>query len=207
MSEVNPWDGPDLGTLERGDGDVTLRFIRRLPHSPSKVWRALTHADHLAAWFPTTIEGDLMPGSPLWFSFRDLDMPGFAGAARICEAPRLLEFDWGDERLRFELTPDDAGTVLSFSATFAELGRAARDGAGWHTCLDLLEHELAGEPAPWQQQDRWRQVHREYVLSFGPEAATIGPPAEWEEAYGAAAGDQISGPSGAAEPETKPAGR
>lgn len=48
--------------------------------------------------------------------------------------------------------------------------------AGWHTCLDLLEHELAGEPAPWAQGERWREVHRSYVDSLGPEAATIGPP-------------------------------
>ena len=76
--------------------------------------------------------------------------------------------------------------MLSFSASFAELGRAARDAAGWHTCLDLLGYEMAGEQPPWRQDDRWRAVHREYVRALGPAAATIGPPAEWEETYGPA---------------------
>ena len=78
----------------------------------------------------------------------------------------------------------------AISATsFAELGRAARDAAGWHTCLDLLGYDLTGGPAPWPQDVRWRQVHRDYVAAFGAEAATVGPPAEWEDTYGPAGGE------------------
>lgn len=33
-----------------------------------QVWRALTEERHLAAWSPTTIEGELKPGAPLRFS-------------------------------------------------------------------------------------------------------------------------------------------
>ncbi len=180
---------PDHGVLELGRGEVTLRFTRRLPHPPAKVWRALTQPEHLAAWFPTTIEGDLVPGSALRFSFREMDLPPFGGTLGTCEPPSLLEFSWGDERLRFELTPDGNGTVLTFSASFAEIGRAARDGAGWHTCLDLLAYDLAGASAPWPQDERWRQVHADYVATFGREATTIGPPAEWEDTYGPAGGE------------------
>jgi uncharacterized protein YndB with AHSA1/START domain len=178
-----------LGVLERSRGEVTVHFVRRLPHPAAKVWRALTEPEHQAAWFPTTVEGDPVPGALLRFAFRDMDLPAFDGTMRSYEPPKLLEFSWGDERLRFELTPDGDGTLLSFSASFAELGRAARDAAGWHTCLDLLGHDLAGEPAPWPQDVRWRTVHGEYVRSFGAEAATIGPPAEWEDTYGPADGE------------------
>jgi uncharacterized protein YndB with AHSA1/START domain len=186
MNTARGPDYEDLGTLERGDGQVRLIFTRRLAHPPGKVWRALTEAEHLAAWFPTTVEGDLAAGATLRFAFRDLALPTFGGTMVACMPPRLLEFVWGDETLRFELTADGAATVLSFSASFAELGRAARDAAGWHTCLDLLGYEVAGEHAPWQQDDRWRAVHGEYVRAFGPAAATIGPPAEWEDTYGPA---------------------
>jgi hypothetical protein len=78
--------------------------------------------------------------------------------------------------LRFELRPDGDGSVLTFLNTFDELGKAARDGAGWHACLDLLEHHLTGETAPWDPGERWQQVHPSYVERFGPEASTIGPP-------------------------------
>ena len=172
-----------FGVLERGDGEVTLRFVRWLPHPPGKVWRALTEPDHLAAWFPTTIEGELAAGSGLRFSFSEMAAPPFDGTMLAFDPPDLMELMWGDERLRFELAPDGAGTLLTFTATFAELGKAARDGAGWHVCLDLLGYDLGDAKAPWAQNDRWRAVHSEYVARFGPEAAIIGPPAELAETY------------------------
>ncbi|HXW46296.1 MAG TPA: SRPBCC family protein [Streptosporangiaceae bacterium] len=177
----------DYAVLERGDGTVTLRFSRQLPHPQDKVWRALTQAEHLAAWFPTTIEGDLAAaGAPLTFGFRHVPMPPMDGRAISWDPPRLLEYLWGDETLRFELTPRASGTLLSFTATFAETGRAARDGAGWHACLDELGYALDGLPVPWTTDERWRLVNPGYVSRFGPDAATVGPPQEWEETYGPA---------------------
>ncbi|HEX4282698.1 MAG TPA: hypothetical protein VHZ27_18155, partial [Solirubrobacteraceae bacterium] len=57
-----------------------------------------------------------------------------------------------------------------------ERGKAARDGAGWHTCLDALERSLSGDGDAREQMNGWKDVHEHYVESFGPEAATIGPP-------------------------------
>ncbi len=177
----------DYGVLERGGGTVTLRFTRKLAHPPEKVWRALTEAEHLAAWFPTTIEGDYaVAGAPLKFSFREVPMPPMDGQALTCEPLELLEFVWGDETLRFELTAHESGTVLGFSATFADIGKAARDGAGWHVCLDQLGYSLDGRTAPFTSDDRWRLVHPEYATRFGADAATEGPPKEWEDTYGPA---------------------
>jgi uncharacterized protein YndB with AHSA1/START domain len=170
--------GEHFGVLERGDDEVTLRFVRWLPHPPGKVWRALTEPEHLAAWFPTTIEGEMTAGSKLRFSFSEMQAPPFDGTMLAFDPPALMELIWGDERLRFELAPDGGGTLLTFTASFGELGKAARDGAGWHVCLDLLGHELADAKAPWTQGDRWQAVNTEYVARFGPEAATIGPPPE-----------------------------
>ena len=176
----------EYGELDRSQGRPTLRFTRRLAHPPEKVWRALTEPEHLAAWFPTTIDGELVAGAKLSFSFRDLDIPSMDGEMLACDPPSLLELNWSDERLRFELTPDGDGTLLRFTASFDELGKAARDGAGWHACLDLLACDLTGQPAPRDPGQRWRQVHAVYVQRFGPEAATIGPPPEWEDVHGPA---------------------
>ena len=94
------------------------------------------------------------------------------------EPPNLLEFRWGnDETLRFELQPDGDGSLLTFVNTFAELGKAARDAAGWHTCLDVLAAHLDGQTPP-ATPERWQQVHPAYVERLGPAAATIGPPAQ-----------------------------
>jgi len=167
----------DLGELERSDGTLRLRFVRRLPHSPQKVFRALTEPEHLKAWFPTDVVGERRAGAPLKFEFREGEGPTIEGAMLAYDPPHLVEYRWGnDETLRFELEAEGDGTVLTFVNTFVDLGKAARDAAGWHTCLDVLELHLVGRTPTWTHPQRWKQVHVRYVEALGPEAAMIGPP-------------------------------
>ncbi len=165
------------GRLEQRDGRWQLRFRRKLPHPPEKVWRALTEPEHLAAWFPTDIEGERATGAALRFVFRNGEGPTIDGEMLSYDPPSVLEFRWGGDELRFELQPDGAGSVLIFLNTFDELGKAARDAAGWHGCLDVLGYHLNDEEAPWTPTVRWQHVHQSYVERFGPDASSIGPPA------------------------------
>ena len=164
------------GQLERIEDRWQLRFTRTLPHPPEKVWRALTEAEHLAAWFPAEIHGERAAGASLRFVFSEGEGPPSDGEMIVFDPPSLLEFRWGDELLRFELEAREGETFLTFLNTFDELGKAARDAAGWHACLDLLGYHLDGEEPPWTSMERWEEVHRWYVEALGPEATTIGPP-------------------------------
>jgi uncharacterized protein YndB with AHSA1/START domain len=183
----------DLGELQEHDGKPTLRFVRRFPHPVDKVWRAITEAEHVAAWFPCTIEGDFVAGGKLRFVFEEPGVDPIEGEMYAFDPPSLMEFSWGEDVLRFELRADGDGTVLDFSDTIVEYGKAARDGAGWHTCFDLLAHEVDGTAAPFTSVERWSQVHGTYKQRMGAEASALGPPEEWERAHGAeaeAAGDR-----------------
>jgi len=167
-----------LGQLKQLEDRWQLRFARELHHSPDKVWRALVEPEHLEAWFPTTMEGDRAAGAPLKFSFREHEAPPMDGEMITYQPPSVLEFKWGEDILRFELQPVEDGTLLTLYDTFDKLGRAARDAAGWHVCLDILElHLLGGDPP--DQGRAWKDVHAQYVEALGPDAATIGPPEEF----------------------------
>ena len=166
------------GQLEQVAGSWQIKFVRELPHPPDKVWRALTEPAHLSKWFPQDIEGERAAGATLRFISRNNEGPPFDGKMLTFDPPALMEFTWGDDVLRFELRGHEDGraTVLTFTDTIEERGKAARDTAGWHECLDLLEYNLNGEPAPFGWGKRWAEVHPRYVKEFGPEASTIGPP-------------------------------
>ena len=167
----------DYGRLERDDGTPRLRFTRRLPYPQATVWRAVTEPEHLAAWFPTTIDGERRAGAPLRFRHRDDAGPPFEGEMLAFDPPSAMELRWGEDVVRVEVEPaGDAASILVLTHTFAELGKAARDGAGWHACLDSLGHALAGETAPGGPGERWREVRADYVERFGPAASTVGPP-------------------------------
>lgn len=168
-----------LGNLARNGEQWTLTFVRTLPHPVEKVWRAVTEPEHLAVWFPQRIEGERRAGAALRFVAPGDD--GFEGEMLRFDPPFVMELLWGTDRLRIELTADatGAGTVLTLTDSFDEVGKAARDGAGWHECLDRLTANLdRGEPAPWGRH--WRALNARYVEHLGPDAASIGPPDGWE---------------------------
>ncbi len=169
------------GTCEQtDDGRWQLRFTRTLHHPQALVWRAITEPEHLAAWFPTTIEGERAAGAPLRFSFPGGEADPFDGEMIAYDPPRAIELRWGTDIVRIELRPDGDGTELTLLDTLDERGKAARDAAGWHTCLDALEAGLRGEPDARAAMGDWSEVRSHYALTFGPEAATIGPPPGFE---------------------------
>ena len=166
-----------FGTLEQiDDGRWQVRFTRRLPHPIEKVWRAVTEPEHLAAWFPCTIDGERRAGAPLTFRF-DEPMDPMHGEMVEFDPPRCMALMWGGDLLSLELREVGDGTELLLTDTLEELGKAARDAAGWHECLERLRHAVAGEPLPFTPGDVWKEVHPQYQERFGPEASTLGPPA------------------------------
>jgi uncharacterized protein YndB with AHSA1/START domain len=165
------------GTVEQlEDGRWQLRFKRTLAHPQSKVWRAVTVPEHLAHWFPSTIEGERVAGAPLRFTFPGGLAAPIDGEMLIFEPESAMELRWGPDVLRIELRPVEGGTELTLLDTLEERGKAARDAAGWHACLDALDAALRGDGAAREHMDVWREVHPHYVESFGPAAATLGPP-------------------------------
>jgi uncharacterized protein YndB with AHSA1/START domain len=162
------------GVLEAVGERWRLRFTRRLAHAPDTVWRAIVEDEHRDVWFPQRIVGEWRVGARLRFVSEHGE---FEGEVRAFDPPRFVEFSWGTDVLRLEVDPDGDGTLLTLTDTFAELGKAARDAAGWHICLDALAGSLAGQPPTAPPRERWQAAHSAYVEHFGPEAATIGPPA------------------------------
>jgi uncharacterized protein YndB with AHSA1/START domain len=169
-------------TLDTVNGRPTLRFERRLAHPVEKVWKAITDPAELTHWFPQDVEGTFTPGGKLRFVFRGdppvLDgkvIEDFKGEVLELDPPRVIAYSWAGDILRWTLTPDGDGCLLVFTDTIDDRGKAARDGAGWHVCLEALDSLLAGTPPP--ADDRWKEIYENYVQHFGPEAATASMPA------------------------------
>jgi uncharacterized protein YndB with AHSA1/START domain/mannose-6-phosphate isomerase-like protein (cupin superfamily) len=156
----------ELGTLaHQKDGSYQLRFERHYPHPPEKVWRALIEPAELKHWFPAAIEGERKAGAKLRFVFDGDAGPVTEGVMRVFDPPRVLEFSWTNEVLRFELNPAQDGCKLEFTTTFTERVTAPRDAAGWQKCLDNLADRLGSSPSAGIA---WLDLYREYATAFGP---------------------------------------
>src|SRR3989442_1169957 len=146
-----------LGELEQVGETWQLRFVREMAHSPAKVWKALTEPDELRKWFPDQIiVREWRVGAPIEFK-PGHGLPDYEGEVLAYEPPHLLEIRWGTDRVRFEVAATKTGSVLTLIDSIDEVGKAARDGAGWHLCLDALERALDGTSSD-SSADRWKDL-------------------------------------------------
>ncbi|HEV7650033.1 MAG TPA: SRPBCC domain-containing protein [Actinophytocola sp.] len=127
------------------DGRIALRFARRLAHPREKVWRALTETGRLREWFVDVLDYDrsrlaFAPGATLTFAANGF--PDSHGEVTTYQPPALLEYTWGEEVLRFELTADGAGCLLVFTNVVDGPETAAAVASGWSAGLGRLADAL-----------------------------------------------------------------
>ncbi|MBY8862723.1 SRPBCC family protein [Nocardia sp. CA2R105] len=161
-------------------GQWSLVFTRDFPHPPEAVWSALTDPGELAEWAPYTADRSLAALGPVTLIMIDgetkLELPGEVSQV---DRPRLLEYTWSGEILRWEITETAGGTTLHLTHHLSDRAQAAMMAAGWHLCLDVAALLLAGTPiGPIVGADAmnngWSELNRAYSAELGVEP--IEPP-------------------------------
>jgi uncharacterized protein YndB with AHSA1/START domain len=165
------------GQYEQIDGRPVVSFERTFPHPVGAVWQAITDPPQLERWFPTTVEFEaLRTGEPIAFRFTTHDLPPMSGEFREVDEPRRLVFTWGDDELTFELSEAEGGRAcrLAFSVVLDDAGKAARDSAGWESCLDMLALTAGGRASSQPAgTGPWEDYYEHYKAAGFPATAEI----------------------------------
>lgn len=161
----------------RRNGDTwTLVLVRELRHSPEKVWQALTEPAQLHEWAPFDADRSLGATGPVKLSTVATPTPQISETSvERAEAPRLLEYSWGGNDIRWELEPLADGTRLTL---WHNIGRrfVSMGAAGWHICFDVLDRFLQGNPigrivGGGAMKFEWQRLNAEYAKQFGVDGA------------------------------------
>jgi uncharacterized protein YndB with AHSA1/START domain len=168
--------GPASAAQIRKDGETwTLILIRELRHSPEKVWEALTDPAQLHEWAPYEVDANLgTVGTRV--KLTTIGAPTLhvsEGTVKRADAPKVLEYDWGGNDIRWELEPVGGGTRLTLWHNI-DRRYIAMGAAGWHICFDVLDRLLGGSPigrivAGEAMKFEWPRLHSEYAQQFGVE--------------------------------------
>ena len=175
--------GPATGAQVRKDlvqnneNKWTLILVRELRHAPEKVWQALTDPAHLREWAPFAVDGSLDAVGTVKLTWAGTPTPLETIVTRA-DAPKLLEYN----DTRWELEAFGGGTRLtlwhSIDRRFISWG-----AAGWHICLDVLDHLLRGTPigriagGEAMNLGGWQRLNAEYAKQFGIEKPNWPPQA------------------------------
>jgi uncharacterized protein YndB with AHSA1/START domain len=166
--------GPISEVAYRAAGDRwELVFVRELRHPRELVWAALTEPARLSEWAPFLADRNLgTPGeATLTMIDGDVSEPMSVSVVRA-EPPALLEYTWGSDLLRWELTGTEQGTRLTLTHAVTDPTLVPNLAAGWHLCLDVAEHLLDGQPiGPIRGSDArdygWDDLREAYAERLG----------------------------------------
>ena len=169
--------GPASVAQVRKDGENwTLVLVRDLRHPPAKVWQALTDPAQLREWAPFDADGSLGTAGAT-VKLTTVGAPALHVTdtkVTRADAPNVLEYNWGGFDMRWRLEAVDGGTRLTLWANI-DRRYIAMGAAGWHICLDVLDHLLRGTPigrivGPEAMKfDGWRRLNAEYAKQFAAE--------------------------------------
>lgn len=172
MTDYQPGRAVDAEIRPRGDR-WSLVFVRQLRHPPEKVWVALTDPDNLREWSPFDADRDLgSTGAATLTMVGTAEPEAFETEVRVADAPRVLEYTWGGDLVRWELEATESGTRLTLLHTLDDPVWLPKVAAGWHICIDVAERAIAGSPlgrivAADAKRFGWERLNAEYAELFG----------------------------------------
>jgi uncharacterized protein YndB with AHSA1/START domain len=153
----------------------TLVLSREFKYPVQKIWQAITEPSALREWAPFDAERNLAQPGPAKLSMAGGPTPQIVeGKVLRAEAPRLLEYDWGGDILRWELEPTQNGTRLTLRHTANDRTWLPKFAAGWHICLDVAERSLSEQPigrivGSDAKNFGWEKLNAAYAKNLGIE--------------------------------------
>jgi uncharacterized protein YndB with AHSA1/START domain len=160
------------GQVDIKDNRATVTFTRFLKHPPSTVWEAITTPEEFSAWYSGKAAIDPRVGG--MFEVWTGTGPAFhwTGKILVWEPPTLLEYEHNHEPskvlpsgadtiVRWELTPTNEGTTLSF--TQSRLKSNFGFAPAMHVFLERLESHLDNQALP-DFMRRFQEVMKLYPV-------------------------------------------
>lgn len=155
-----------LAVLKKNESGYIARFERSLNHSATEVWEALTENGKLRKWMPNLQVEDLSKGGVIKFNMNDGTGSSFDIKIRDYKQNKVLEYEWGDGWVNFEISPKSDGCELVLNEFIPTVNdHTPKDLAGWHVCLDLLVHLLRGHYYDEFPKEDWEKWYEKYVVS------------------------------------------
>ncbi|QTH43291.1 SRPBCC family protein [Cohnella sp. LGH] len=153
-----------LANVYKSEKGVVARYERDWEHSANHAWTWLTDNGKLAQWFSELSSDDLRSGGRMRFdmgdgTFENMTITDFSEGS-------ILEYEWGEDSVRFEIEPRPNGCRLVLIETIRRITEhTPKDLAGWHVCLDVVQALMDGRPIP-AREDEWKTRYEQYVQAI-----------------------------------------
>jgi len=149
-----------MANIKKLDEGYRASMTLTLASSIEDVWTMFVNNEKLKQWFDELTMVEPREGGMIRFdmgdgSSEDLTIYDFKEASE-------LSFDWFGDRVKFQMSTDQANTLLTFTEEFRSItDQTAKDIAGWHVCLLVIEGLLDG-PKVEDRMSEWHPLYERY---------------------------------------------
>ncbi|MDF2541570.1 MAG: hypothetical protein K0S47_1288 [Herbinix sp.] len=150
-----------LANIEKTEYGYCVEFQRHFNTSVEEVWSWLTTNKKLSQWFSEISIDNLREGGFVMFDMQD----GTFVEMEIYELKdnSVLEYNWGEDRVRFELYPEAGGCLLLLKEKLQKItDHTPKDLAGWHVCLDVIQ-TLIDNRTLGNREFEWKKWYEKYI--------------------------------------------
>ncbi|MFJ5767499.1 SRPBCC family protein [Lysinibacillus sp. NPDC093210] len=154
-----------LATIHKHQTGYIALIECPLAHSISAVWAVLTENGKLQKWMSNLEMIEPKKKGKMRFNMNDGTDTFIDIAITDYIEQEVLEFEWGKDSVRFELSPTSDGSILVLHEKIGQLtDHTPKDIAGWHICLELLSDLLNGTVHEEFPMKAWQKWLAEYTL-------------------------------------------
>ncbi|MBP1966942.1 SRPBCC family protein [Paenibacillus aceris] len=151
-----------IASIHKNESAYIVQYDRPLKQTVSEVWAALTENDRLEKWMTNLQIEDLRKGGNIKFDMKDGSGTFIDMEITDYEPLSVLEFTWGKDRVRFEVSAKPEGSLLVLKEFIGGLTpHTPKDLAGWHVCLDMMAALLDGHAIDFPM-DEWKKWYEQY---------------------------------------------
>ncbi|MBO1625477.1 SRPBCC family protein [Bacillus arachidis] len=153
-----------LALIEKVDNGYVAQFNRPLHYSVEQVWAVLTENEKLKRWMPNLYIEDLRQGGKIKFDMMDGSGEFINIDILRCQINSVLEFTWGEDRVRFEIHKDQENCLLILKEFIHEINdHTPKDLSGWHVCLEIFSSVLDDREMEFPREE-WERWYKRYEL-------------------------------------------
>ena len=151
-------------SIQKMDDQVIVEFERDFPVEIDLVWRMLAENQYLQKWIADLEIETLEEGGKILFDMKDGTFEEMTITS--LSVPNVLEYTWGSDLVRFDLSPSKTGTHLIFKEIISKVTHhTPKDITGWHICLDVIDAILSNEELP-DPQYKYNELYPMYEEKF-----------------------------------------
>lgn len=153
-----------LAKIYKSDQGFTAEYERNYPVTAENVWTTLTSNEKFKFWMEHLEITELKKDGNINFHYND----GSGNLEKIVITDfvdgEVLQFEWGEDTVRFEMVPNNTGTTLIMKQFLSKItDHTPKDLAGWHVCLLRFNDVVTGE-SNLLTEDEWEKWYVEYKL-------------------------------------------